>query len=183
MQNEERVEDMELFFNRLNSSLFVLQNHAEELQKNSRNLLLSKCGFSTGDFGWKELERRTAWMVTKVNHEVLTPFLNCVISGIQGEHNTRAALSLVANRPFEQWTDLDLERFPGLADGIGGIFQQAWHNYGDSGPKLTEKELKQKNQLRMKLEPQISIMRKQNSSKALVAALRELLNEIEKEKD
>jgi hypothetical protein len=183
MQNEERAEDMELFFDRLNSCLLALQNHTEDLQKNSRNLLLNKCGLPDGDLGWKELERRTAWMATRVNHEVLTPFLNCVINGIRGEQSTVAALSLVANRPFEQWTDLDFERFPGLADGIGGIFQQAWHNYGDSGPKLTEKELKEKNQLRMKLEPQLSMMRKQNSSKALVAALRELLNEIEKVKD
>lgn len=181
MHDEERIEDMELFFNQLNTSLSTLQDHAKELQKHTRDQLLKKCGLPKGDEGWKELERRTTWMAPRINHEVLTPFLNCVNNGIRGEHNAQAALSLVATRPFDQWSDLDLERFPGLADGIGNIFQQAWHNYGDSGPELTEKELKQKNQLRMRLQPQLSKMRKNNSSNALTAALRELLTEIEKE--
>jgi len=97
------------------------------------------------------------------------------------EHCARPALSLVANHPFEQWTDMDVERFPGLADGIGDLFQQAWQNYGDSWPDLTAQELQQKKQLRKKIKPHLDQISKNHPQKALVAALRELLTEIEKE--
>ncbi|MEA1980275.1 MAG: hypothetical protein U9N54_04805 [candidate division Zixibacteria bacterium] len=97
------------------------------------------------------------------------------------EHSAQPALSLVANRPFEQWTDMDVERFPDLADGIGDLFQQAWQNYGDSGPDLTAKELEQKKQFRKEIKPHLDQISKNHSPKALAAVLRELLTEIEKE--
>ncbi len=181
MNNEERADDMELFFKRLNSCLGALQNHAKQLKEKIRDQLLKKCGLPTGDEGWDELGRRAAWMAPRINHQVLTPYLNCINNGIEGAHNVQPALSLVANRPFEQWTDIDIERFPGLADGIGEMFQQAWQNYGDSGPNLTAKELKQKKQLRKEIEPHLNKISKNYSPKALAAALRELLVKIEKD--
>ena len=75
---------------------------------------------------------------------------------------------------------MDVERFPGLADGIGDLFQQVWQNYGDSGPELTAKELQQKKQLRKKIKPHFDQISKNHSPKALAVVLRELLTEIER---
>jgi hypothetical protein len=152
----------ELFLYRENSFIPDIQTaHLELLQR--RPDLFSVSGarlngtLPVGDEGWSELGRRASWMAPRINHQVLTPFLNRINNGIEGKHSAQPALSLVANRPFEQWTDMDVERFPGLADGIGDLFQQAWQNYGDSGPDLTAKELQQKERLRKKIKPHISI--------------------------
>jgi len=181
MQNEERAVDMDSFFEQLNNCLGALQAHAMQLKERCRDQLLKKCGLPTGDEGWSELGRKASWMAPRINHQILTPFLNRINNDIEGEHSAQPALSQVANRPFEQWADMDVERFPGLADGIGDLFQQAWQNYGDSGPDLTAKELQQKKQLRKKIKPHLDQVSKNQSPKALAAVLRELLTEIEKD--
>ena len=100
-------------------------------------------------------------------------------NGIADGDNARPALSLIANRPFEQWTDMDIQSFEGLAEGMGELFRQTWHNYGDAGPELTTIEMKQKNALRKKLEPQLKKLGSKSSPRVLAAALRELLDQIE----
>ena len=74
---------------------------------------------------------------------------------------------------------MDLESFEGLAKGMGELFRQTWLNYGDAGPVLTDKELEQKEAFRIMLEPQLSKLRGKGNSRALAAALRELLSTIE----
>ncbi len=179
MQEEKRQKDMDCFFEHLNNSLSTLRNYAQELLQKSRNLLLEKCGLPENTNGWHELERRAAWLAPRIKHEVMTPFLNCVNNGISDGDNARPALSLIANRPFEQWTDMDIQSFEGLAEGMGELFRQTWHNYGDAGPELTALEMKQKNVLQKKLEPQIKKLGSKSSPRVIAAALRELLDQIE----
>ncbi len=179
MQGEKRTKDMDRFFEHLNNSLSTLRNHAQKLLQKNRNLLLGKCGLSRNMNGWRELERRAAWLAPRIKHDVLTPFLNCVNNGIADGGNARPALSLIANRPFEQWTDMDIQSFEGLAEGMGELFRQTWHNYGDAGPELTAIEMKQKDVLRKKLEPQLKKLGSKSSPRVLAAALRELLDQIE----
>jgi hypothetical protein len=178
-QGEQRSGDIDLFFECLNNSLATLNGHAEELLKEKRSLLLEKCGLPGNMQGWHELERRAAWLASRVKHEILTPFINCVNNGIADGHNPRPALSLIANRPLEQWTDMDIENFAGLAEGVGSLFRQTWHNYGDDGPKLSKKEEKQKEALRQVLKPQLKKLAGRHSPRALAAALRELLADLE----
>ncbi len=178
-QGQKREKDMDSFFEQLNNSLTMLREHAGKTLQKNRNLLLRHCGVAETMDGWHELERRATWLAPRIKHEVLTPFLNCVNNGIADDHNARPTLSLIANRPFEQWTDMDLQAFGGLAEGIGELFRQIWHNYGDTGPVLTENEQQQKEAFRKTLEPQLNKMRGKKSSRALAAALRELLNQIE----
>ena len=179
MQGQKRKKDMDVFFERLNNGLSTLRDHAKKLLQKNRMLLLRHCGLAGTMEGWHELEQRATWLAPRIKHEVLTPFLNCVNNGIADNHNARPTLSLIANRPFEQWTDMDLEAFGGLAQGMGELFRQTWHNYGDTGPVLTEKELKQKEAFRKTLEPQLRKLGGKKASRALAAALRELLNKIE----
>jgi hypothetical protein len=178
-QGQKREKDMDSFFEQLNNSLTILREHAGQTLQKNRNLLLRYCGVAETMDGWQELERRATWLAPRIKHEVLTPFLNCVNNGIADDHNARPTLSLIANRPFEQWTDMDLQAFGGLAEGVGELFRQIWHNYGDTGPVLTEDEQQQKEAFRKTLEPQLNKMRGKKSSRALAAALRELLKQIE----
>lgn len=179
LPGEKREKDIDRFFDYLNSSLSTLGNHATKLLQKNRNLLLGKCGLPRNIDGWHELERRAMWLAPRIKHEVLTPFLNCVNNGMANGHNARPALSLIANRPFEQWTDMDMQGFDGLAEGIGELFRQTWHNYGDGLPELTTTEIKQKNALRKILEPQLKKLGGKSPPRVLAAALRELLGQIE----
>ncbi len=180
-EGEQRAEDMDIFFTKLNACLIALREHPNKLKEQNRDILLRKCRLPIGDEGWRELLRRSMWLAPRVNNDVLTPFLNSINNGIEGESNPQPVLSLVANRPFEQWTDMDIERFPGLAGGIGGIFSQAWRDYDTFEPELSAEETQQKVQLQGQIESQIKALRGKNSSKVLAVALRELLAEIEKE--
>ena len=177
-QTENHQQDLEVFFERLNRGLSVLRDYAQNLMENKRNLLLVKCGLEGSMKGWHELERRATWLAPRVKNPVLTPFLNCVNNGIADNHNPRPALSLIAKRPFEQWTDLDIEGFSGLADGIGEVFRQVWIDYGDVVSDLTDEEKLQKKELEKKLRPQLKLIAKNNSSRVLAAALRALLSQI-----
>ena len=178
-QGEKREKDIDYFFEQLNSSLSTLRNHAQNLLRKNTNLLLRKCGLPGNMNGWHELERRATWLAPRVKHDVLTPFLNCVNNGIADGHNARPALSLIANRPFDQWTDMDIQSFQGLAEGMGELFRQTWRNYGDAGPELTDLERKQKDELRKTLGAQLKKLGNKNSPRVLAAALRELLDQIE----
>ena len=178
-QGQRRPKDMDLFFERMNRSLDVLREHASKLLAEKRDEILCTCGLARGTAGWAELERRATWLAPRIKHEVLTPFLNCVNNGIADDHNPRPALSHISQRSFEQWTDRDMESFPGLATGIGDLFQQVWHNYGEEGPKLTAQEEKQKATVQRKLNAQVHTLGKTNSPRAVAAAVRELLRSLE----
>lgn len=107
-QGEKREKDINYFFEQLNSSFSTLRNHAQNLLRKNTNLWLRKCGLPGNMNGWHELERRATWLAPRVKHDVLIPFRNCVNIGIADRHNARSALSLITNRPFEQWTDVDI---------------------------------------------------------------------------
>ncbi len=179
MGGEVKKKELDQFFEHLNNGLSTLNSHAQNLQTKKRNQLLRACDLSSNAEGWHELERRCTWLAPRTKHEVLTPFINCVNNGIADDHNARPSLSLIANRPFELWTDMDIEGFNGLARGMGEIFQQAWRNHGDGGPELTAQELQQKTKVRNALEPQLKKIGSNQSPRVLAAALRELLNEIQ----
>lgn len=181
LYNETREHDIELFFENLNICLSALQNHAQEVKTITRNILLKKCSLPENDEGWVEFERRSLWMAPRMNHEILTPFFNSIINGANDNHNPMPALSCVANRSFEQWSDIDFERFAGLADGIVDLFINAWENFGDRKPVLSAIEIQQKNELSNFLQLQIKSIRDKSSKAALCTALKEIIRDIENE--
>jgi hypothetical protein len=179
--NEEREDDIDIFFDNLKECLLNLQNHAQILQEEARDTLLKKCGLSSGKTGWEELVNRAVWLNKRVNHEILTPFLSSVVNGVIDNYSVKPALSFVANRPFELWTDVDAGRFPDLAEGVGTVFCQMWKNFGNNEPQLSEKERAQKKELRQKIEPELRKICDDFSRNALYAALMELAREFENE--
>ena len=180
---ENSKSDIDNFFLNLNQCLSTLAGHAIKTQNDARDVLLSKCQISAGLDGWHELERRAVLMGPRVSHDILNPFLVSITNGITDKHNSKPALSYIANRSFDQWADIDIDRFPGLADGIGDIFKKAWANFGDSEPELSEAELRQKRKVRRALDSQMLSIQGKASVNALCAALRELLQELEHASD
>ncbi|NMA47282.1 MAG: hypothetical protein GX945_12050 [Lentisphaerae bacterium] len=176
---EQRDKDVESFFNQLNVSLSSLAGFAPALQTEKRDVLLRACGLATGSDAWLELERRAAWLLPRMKHDILSPFLTCVSNAAGNEHSPVAALSLICNRPFEHWSDMDIDSFTGLAQGMGELFQRVWQNYGDGAVVLSGEEQRQKDHIRLSIESQIRQLAPQGSPRALVAALRELLTTFE----
>lgn len=181
LQSEERTEDIDVFFGHLNVCLNDLQMHASDLRDQMQNILLNECGLSPSQEGWGELERRALWLGPRLNQQVLTPFLNSIKNGKDDNHNPSPALSNVAGRSFDQWTDQDVERFAGWAEGVGAQFRQAWRDYGDPRPELSEIEVRQKARLRNELEPYLRKIQRESSANALRVVLSELLQDLEDE--
>lgn len=177
--NEKRENDIELFFENLNRCLTALINHTGKLQDDVMNVLLNKCNLEQGNRGWIELEKRASWLGPRVNHEIVTPFINSIKNGMQDNHNPRPALSCISKRPFELWTDIDVERFSGLAEGVADLFRQTWRNFGYSTRELSNVEIQEKSELRKILDPHLKKMQKKSSTNVISALLVELLNELE----
>ncbi|MCC5851089.1 MAG: hypothetical protein JJU29_23615 [Verrucomicrobia bacterium] len=178
-EGESRDHDMDLFFEKLNHALGILNSYAQNLLEEKRDVLLQACGIETGEEGWRLFTERTTWLAPRIKHEVLTPFLNCVNNGIDDHFNVHPTLSLVSNRPFEQWTDMDSQSFDGLAKGVGELFQNISQNYGVSHSYLSKEDLLQKEAFRLTLEPQIKKLSSKDNNLALAAALRDILSQIE----
>lgn len=179
LQGKNYEEDVDDFFDRLNDSLSILSHYAVELLEKKQMLLLKYCGLTENHGGWQELERRATWLAPRMKHEVLTPFLNSVNNSIGDSHNARPVLSLIVEKPFEQWSDMDVEDFDGLAKGMGELFQKAWNDHGDFTSILTDEEETEKKIFLKQLEPQLDKLNKKGKPRALAAALRELLRNIE----
>jgi hypothetical protein len=178
-ENQKRTEDIHLFFDQLNKSLTSIQQHAGHLLDKSRDILLEKCGLPRGEDGWLALEQRAAWLDPRTANDALTPFFRCIGNGALDHHNPKSAISCVAGRPFAQWTDMDIERFPGLAEGIGEQYKAVWEIFGQTFITLTPEEQKQKKQVASRLGSQLQEFTKDHSPNAIAAALRELLSKVE----
>ncbi|MDD2228724.1 MAG: hypothetical protein PHY48_04860 [Candidatus Cloacimonetes bacterium] len=175
--------DLESYFDKLNSSLQTLMNFAPMVMLQARNQLLTCCGLAADDSGWIELENRCNVLSIKIRHEVLTPFINSVLNGIRDKHSPIPALSNVSTRSFEQWSDMDIERFNGLAEGLGELFQYYWHNFGERDQEVLGAEQNEIDVLRNEIETKIMQLKKTGSVSLLKKFLQEMLIEIEKESD
>ncbi len=183
LSNDNRNKDINLFFEKLNICLSTLQTFAPNLLANCKKTFLTKCELSQDEAGWKELAQRATWLSPRVNHEVLTPFLNSIVNGISDNHNPVPALSFVAKKTFEQWSDLDIDRFPGFADGISRLFNKFWYDYGDPEPELSEKELQIKSNIYKDLKAIISDKHDADYINAYKAAIKQILADIENVKN
>ena len=171
--------DLESYFDKLNSSLQTLMNFAPMVMLQARNQLLTCCGLAADDSGWIELENRCNVLSIKIRHEVLTPFINSVLNGIRDKHSPIPALSNVSTRSFEQWSDMDIERFNGLAEGLGELFQYYWHNFGERDQEVLGAEQNEIDVLRNEIETKIMQLKKTGSVSLLRKFLQEMLSEIE----
>lgn len=179
LEGQERQEDMDTFFAKLNNSITTLQGHEAIVLDRKKKELLAACGLFQGDSGWRDLERRAAWLAPRIEDKTMAPFLQRIINGASNNHNARPALSFVVNSSLEHWTDKNLRDFKGLASGIGERFQKLWTAYGNNDLFLTKEELKQKDDIRCALDRDIAPWRAKGQERALAAALRDLLRNLE----
>ncbi|MDD2230118.1 MAG: hypothetical protein PHY48_11970 [Candidatus Cloacimonetes bacterium] len=171
--------DLESYFDKLNSSLQSLMNYAPMVMLQARDQLLTCCGLAADDDGWIELENRCNALSIKIRHEALTPFINSVLNGIRDKHSPIPALSNVSTRSFEQWSDMDIERFNGLAEGMGELFQYYWHNFGERDQEVPAAEQDEIGKLRDEIETKIMQLKKTGSVSLLKKFLQEMLSEID----
>lgn len=174
---------LEIYFDKLDSALQSLINYAPTVRLQSRDQLLSSCGLAANDVGWIELENRCEILSAKIRHEVLTPFINSVLNGINDRHSSVPALSNVSKRSFEQWSDMDIERFSGLATGIGELFQYYWQNFGELNQEASLADQNQIYEIRKEIESKVVQLKKTSSINQLKRALQEILSELEEESD
>jgi hypothetical protein len=121
---------IDLYFTKLNSSLNALLSYASYIRDNARDQLLSYCNLERGEAGWLEIENRCEILSERIKHDLITPFINSVLNGKKDDHNPIPALSTISRRSFERWSDIDIDRFPGLAQGMAEIFSNYWVNHG-----------------------------------------------------
>jgi len=156
-------------------------NYAPRVMLQARDQLLSCCGLADSDAGWIELENRCNTLSNKIRHDVLTPFVNSVLNGIRDKHSSIPALSNVSKRSFEQWSDTDIERFSGLAEGLGEVFQYYWRNFGELNQEISPDVQNQISSLRQEIELKLMTFRNTTSLSQLRKFLHEMLSELDKE--
>lgn len=175
--------DLESYFKQLNSTLQCLADFAAKIKNKARDQLLESCGLAANDVGWIELENRSKTLSTKIRHDVLTPFINSVLNGSKDNHSSIPALSNISKRSFDQWSDMDIERFSGLAKGIGELFSYYWHNFGELNQEISLADQDQIIALRKEIEAKVLQLKNTSSVSLLRKFLHDMLQELEKEID
>ena len=114
---------LELFFDRLNSTLQELANVTPQLMARARDALLEASGLPAGEESWMRyivLAREMAPTVTQAN-------LALLLRRVGDSADPRAALdsglAFVSDRPARGWSDADAERFMRQAAVLGKLFR------------------------------------------------------------
>lgn len=173
--------DFDAYFRGLNNALQHLAMHAHKILTTARDQLLNSCGLNTGEEGWIELEDRCRILADRINHNEVTPFINSVLNGAKENHDPTPALSNVSKRSFEQWLDADIERFEGLAKGMGNLFKHYWSNFGAISYREAIGKPAQVSEFRREIQTQIEKMQKKLPIEEIRTIILEMLAELQKE--
>ena len=171
----------DLYFSNLNAALQYLANYALDLQNSARDKLILHCGISTGKDAWIELERRSEILAERISHSELSPFLNSVLNGAANNHDPKIALSTVSKRAFEQWLDSDIDRFDGLAKGMGELFRHYWNSFGSYLPPNKQIDKNHRQIYLNDLQKQINEMKSKLPLSEIRNILQDLLYELQDE--
>ena len=177
------ADDFDAYFSGLNGALQHLARHAQEVLSVARDKLLTSCELDIGETGWLELEDRCRVLADRINHSELTPFINSVLNGAREEHDPTPALSNVSKRSFEQWLDSDIDRFEGLARGMGDLFLHYWNSFGSLKPENHNGKTEQASMFRQEIRNQISNMKSNLPINEIRRIIQELLTELQEDED
>ena len=177
------ADDFDAYFNGLNGALQHLARHAQEVLSVARDKLLKSCELDIGETGWLALEDRCRVLADRINHSELTPFINSVLNGAREEHDPTPALSNVSKRSFEQWLDSDIDRFEGLARGMGDLFLHYWNSFGSLKPENHNGKTEQASMFRQEIRNQISNMKSNLPINEIRRIIQELLTELQEDED
>jgi len=169
-------EDFDNYFKKLNECNSELANLLPALLKEQRRILLENCECENTSEGWKRLYQRCQYLLGKSNNAELIPFLQNVTNTLGDWDKADAVIGYMSSKPLANWTELDCQKFPGIAQGKGQLFQEAYRPYQFSVGTLTKLEQQEANILKRQLQEKLS-----DKSNILVqkAALLALLNDLE----
>lgn len=173
----------EAYFNGLNGALQYLARHAQEVLSAARDQLLAHCGLKKGEEGWLELEDCCRVLADRISHSELTPFINSVLNGARADHDPTPALSNVSKKSFEQWLDSDIDRFEGLARGMGELFIHYWNSFGSLKPENHNGKAEQASLFRQQIRAQITNMKSNLPINEIRRIIQELLAELQEDEE
>ena len=116
---------VEAFFDALNYALQAWNSALPDAVEQAKKQMLAACGLSPDAEGWTMLRERAAKLERRVTHSTLLPFVRCAAETGTDATVLEKTLAQVANRPPRTWTGMDVERFGGQAEALGGLFQEA----------------------------------------------------------
>ncbi|MBT3376951.1 MAG: DUF2791 family P-loop domain-containing protein [Lentisphaerae bacterium] len=116
---------IEAFFSALNRNLGTWSKAAPVAQAKARDMLLSACGLEPGESGWQKLRQESIRLETYVTSPQLLDFVRRVAQSSGDQAGVNSVLGLVSDRPPDDWSDIDIERFPDVAEVLGRAFTEA----------------------------------------------------------
>lgn len=180
LHDETREQDVDTFFNRLNACLEQLTRFHQVVLMDKRNVLLQKTNLTLDNSGWEDMIGMAELLVFRCKDENLLPFLNSVLSGSDNGNSSLPAISNVAGKPFELWSDREIDRFDGLAEGIAEQLKKAWRTFGNSlETPLSEREIAERDRLKNMILKDIPCNSPLYSRKVVLEALRSLIRDLE----
>lgn len=166
------------FVARLKKALEELNNIVSETYRWARAELARAAGLPPNDEGWIELRRIAGDIVSELREPRTREFCQrlCVSDNEQAEIG---AISIVAMRPVETWTDTDLQLFPAQAETITKELRSEVVRTGINADPIRKKQAdKVEDALRSEVG---KLMGEGNDRLLLLGVLRRLLRQLEKE--
>ncbi len=113
------------FFTALNDNLRNWSEVATNTQRNARDVLLNACGFESGEARWSVLREESLRLEPHVTSSQLLDFVRRVIESTGDLNGVNSVLGLLSDRPPDLWSDMDVDRFPEIAQVFGRLFKEA----------------------------------------------------------
>jgi hypothetical protein len=177
--------EIETFFTALNDSLSTLSTATSTAIDTGRDILLESCGFEHGTDQWPSMRAAAVALEPAVTDPRLLTFLKRVTQNGADSAGIESVLALVANRPPQNWSDTDVDRFPEAATAIGKAFRTAARSTGVASnadsqlAALPPCERRQAEQVFERVKTYLKRNAKGTTSRALRAAVTMLLEEMD----
>lgn len=178
-ENQLDNDALEQFFLRLNQTLSELATATPRLRDWARDVFLDACELPKSIEGWQSFVEISLEMNGRVNNPNLAPLVKRAAESPDPSAALESVLALVANRPLRVWTDMDVDRFPKLAQSLGRLFVIDRNGYLP-GLTLTPQEKLRSTEIVQILRTQLE--KSNDSSRILQEALQQLMEIYRSEK-
>ncbi len=165
-------DELEKFFNNLNKVLTELATATPHRRDWARDEFLKACELPASPEGWQYFVDISVEMNGRITNPNLATLVKRSAEAVDPASALESVLALIANRPMRAWTDMDVDRFPILAQSLGHYFIAERNGYLP-GLTLTQEEKLRSQELVNTLQQQINRM--QEDPRVLQAALQKLL--------
>jgi hypothetical protein len=165
-------DDVEVFFNCLNKVLSELATATPLRRDWARDEFLKSCELPEGAEGWQYFIEISLEMNGRITNPNLAILIKRSAEATDPTTALESVLALIANRPMRAWTDMDVDRYPMLAQSLGHLFVAKRNGYLP-GLTLTQEEKQRSQALVNSLQKHITQM--QEDPRVLQAALQKLV--------